>query len=217
MELYGIKKQPNDKRSNELLMREVYLDFYSKSLQPDNKNGVAYSKRLQIEQKQHNAELEKMLKMNQKVPELEKNPLDNKENDISNEQKALLGYKMTDDTFIESEKKDESVPGIANSLLQKMKQNTEEGQKTEEKPQDKKDEKKSEVETKDESKDQKVLGSLEKVQEELKLDEPVDNKEEQAKKDEPVKKEEPAKTEEPAKKEEEKGASKEEPKTETKK
>jgi hypothetical protein len=55
-----------------------------------------------------------MLKMNQKVPELEKNPLDKKEDDISNEQKALLGYKMTDDTFIETDKKEESVPGIAN-------------------------------------------------------------------------------------------------------
>jgi len=49
MNLYSIKKKNGDSRTDELLMREVYLDFYSKSLQPDNKSGVAYSKRLQIE------------------------------------------------------------------------------------------------------------------------------------------------------------------------
>ena len=32
MELYGIRKNFSDIRSDELLMREVYLDFYSKSL-----------------------------------------------------------------------------------------------------------------------------------------------------------------------------------------
>jgi len=45
-------------------MREAYLDFYSKSLQPSNTDGFAYSKRLQKEQKEHNAQLEKILKDN---------------------------------------------------------------------------------------------------------------------------------------------------------
>ena len=55
MELYDIKLVDGEKRSSELIMREVYLDFYSKSLQPENKGGLVYSKRLQVEQKQHNA------------------------------------------------------------------------------------------------------------------------------------------------------------------
>ena len=48
-ELYNIKPVP--KKAMELTMREAYLDFYSKSLQPSNKDGFAYSKRLQKEQK----------------------------------------------------------------------------------------------------------------------------------------------------------------------
>lgn len=32
MNLYGIRKYSNDKRTNDLTMSEVYLDFYSKSL-----------------------------------------------------------------------------------------------------------------------------------------------------------------------------------------
>lgn len=32
MELYGIKLHPWDKRPHELVMREVYLDFYTKSM-----------------------------------------------------------------------------------------------------------------------------------------------------------------------------------------
>ena len=54
MKLYGVMKKPEEKRKLDQIMREAYLDFYSKSLQPDNKSGVAYSKRLQLEQKQHN-------------------------------------------------------------------------------------------------------------------------------------------------------------------
>jgi len=51
MALYGVKTKAGESRKNELIMRECYLDFYSKSLQPENKSGVSYSKRLQLEQK----------------------------------------------------------------------------------------------------------------------------------------------------------------------
>jgi hypothetical protein len=51
-ELYGIFPVPG--KALELTMREAYLDFYSKSLQPSNTDGFAYSKRLQTEQKEHN-------------------------------------------------------------------------------------------------------------------------------------------------------------------
>jgi len=46
---------------------------------------VAYSKRLQIDQKQHNAELEKMLKLNETIPSLKTDPLAAKEDGISKE------------------------------------------------------------------------------------------------------------------------------------
>jgi hypothetical protein len=46
MALYEVKTKAGESRKNELIMRECYLDFYSKSLQPENKSGVAYSKRL---------------------------------------------------------------------------------------------------------------------------------------------------------------------------
>ena len=59
-ELYDIKPMPG--KPLELIMREAYLNFYSKSLQPSNTDGFAYSKRLQKEQKEHNAALEKILK-----------------------------------------------------------------------------------------------------------------------------------------------------------
>lgn len=134
MKLYDVKKNPGDQRKIELIMRETYLDFYSKSLQPDNKTGVAYSKRLQLEQKQHNSELEKMLKYNEKLPHFQTDPLLSKDEGISKEQKELLGYKMTDGTFIESEDKDESKSGITKNLMDKLKQNKEDGdEKLEEK------------------------------------------------------------------------------------
>ena len=42
-------------------MRDVYLDFYTKSLQPDHMGGP-YNKRLQVEMKEHNAILEKIMR-----------------------------------------------------------------------------------------------------------------------------------------------------------
>jgi hypothetical protein len=60
-ELYGCKKQAGDSRSLEFLMRQAYLDFYSKSLQPENSSGVVYSKRMQTEQRTHNSRLESLI------------------------------------------------------------------------------------------------------------------------------------------------------------
>jgi|TARA_B110001450_G_scaffold195831_1_gene184270 hypothetical protein len=53
-----------------------------------------------------------MLKNNEKMPHLSTDPILVKDNDISNEQKELMGYKIKDDTFIESDTKDESKSGI---------------------------------------------------------------------------------------------------------
>ena len=54
MKLYGVTKVPGEDRDIEQLMKEIYLDFYSNSLQPENDKGKwAYSKRLQEEAKEH--------------------------------------------------------------------------------------------------------------------------------------------------------------------
>lgn len=53
MDLYDVKMKDGDDRTPEIVLREAYLDFYSKSLQPsdDPKKGpmIPYSKRMQIE------------------------------------------------------------------------------------------------------------------------------------------------------------------------
>ena len=48
MEYYGIKLVEGEKRSTEMIMRECYLDFYSKSLQLDSDidKSEPYSKNL---------------------------------------------------------------------------------------------------------------------------------------------------------------------------
>lgn len=150
-ELYGIK--PVGDKPLELIMREAYLDFYSKSLQPSNKDGVAYSKRLQKEQKEHNAKLEILLKAGtSSTPENEQDPLLTKD-------ELEPKFKIAGDgIFLEKdEKKDESKDGIAGRILEKMKQNKEE------------EEKAKETESKEESKEVKAVDdeikNLEKVKE----------------------------------------------------
>lgn len=58
MKLYGVEKSESDTRTVSTLMREIYLDYYSKSLQPENdKSKWAYSKRLNEEAKDHEMKL----------------------------------------------------------------------------------------------------------------------------------------------------------------
>ena len=63
LDLYGIKIPENESRSIMTIVREAYLDFYSKSLQPEyNHNKYAYSKRMNEEQKDHYAREEKIFR-----------------------------------------------------------------------------------------------------------------------------------------------------------
>ena len=115
-----------------------------------------------------------MLKLNEKIPSLRTDPLYSKEDDISKEQKALLGYKMADETFVETEGADESKSGITSSLMAKLKKNAEEeGEKKDE----------SEPKKEDDKKDEKTV-------EQPKIDE---KKEDIKKSDDAPKVEEPAK------------------------
>ena len=72
-----------------------------------------------------------MLKNNEKMPHLSKDPITIKDNDISKEQKELMGYKIKDDTFIVSDI-DESNSGITKNLMDKLKQNKEDAKEPEE-------------------------------------------------------------------------------------
>jgi hypothetical protein len=74
--------------------------------------------------------LEKILKENSTIPELEKDPLLTKD-DL---EPKKSNFKLGDDgMFLEKEgDKDESKEGIANKILEKMKQNKEEEEKKEE-------------------------------------------------------------------------------------
>mmetsp|Transcript_9454 Transcript_9454/g.15920 ORF Transcript_9454/g.15920 Transcript_9454/m.15920 type:complete len:112 (+) Transcript_9454:406-741(+) len=47
MEKYGVKLLPGETKTSDLVMREAYLDFYTKSMQPSNTTGIVYSKRMQ--------------------------------------------------------------------------------------------------------------------------------------------------------------------------
>lgn len=63
MQLFDVRLQTNDDRPESLVMREVYLDFYSKSLkeQETNPDKNAYSVHLQLEQKEHKQILDKII------------------------------------------------------------------------------------------------------------------------------------------------------------
>lgn len=61
--MYSVSVQSGDNRPVPVVLREVYLDFYSKSLKeqetkPDN---CPYSKKLQMEQKEHQEILEHII------------------------------------------------------------------------------------------------------------------------------------------------------------
>jgi len=52
-ELYGFKLEEGDERSIEHAMKEAYLDFQTKSLQPGHGDVPPYSKRVNVEIKEH--------------------------------------------------------------------------------------------------------------------------------------------------------------------
>ena len=57
-------------------MREIYLDYYSKSLQPENDhNKWAYSKRLNEEAKDHEMKLQRIFKENRVMKEYSVPPI----------------------------------------------------------------------------------------------------------------------------------------------
>ena len=77
-----------------------------------------------------------MLKFNERLDHFNRDPIEIKEDSISAEQKELMGYKMKDDTFIETDGKDESKSGITKNLMDKLKQNKDEADKPQEENKD---------------------------------------------------------------------------------
>ena len=68
MDLYKVQKPDGYNLPETVLMREAYLDFYSKSLKAamgirreNDKPFVVFSKRIQLEQKTHNEMLKQLM------------------------------------------------------------------------------------------------------------------------------------------------------------
>ena len=68
MDLYKVQKPDSYNLPETVLMREAYLDFYSKSLKAvmgsgakGDKPSVVFSKRIQVEQKTHNEMLKQLM------------------------------------------------------------------------------------------------------------------------------------------------------------
>ena len=96
--LYEFKQAEGDNRAIEVLMEEVYLDFQTKSLQKGVITGF-YNLRVQVEQKEHNQVLQKMVD-GAPMPQLEKDPMLDKEADIATDMRGLSGYTKKSQTII---------------------------------------------------------------------------------------------------------------------
>ena len=99
-------------------MREAYLDFYTRSLQPDAVGGP-YNKRMIVEQKEHNEIMEKIMSGKEPMPQLEKDPLESKEADVAVDLRQFSGYTLkSQSTYIHRDKDRVAVSqGAKNRIL----------------------------------------------------------------------------------------------------
>lgn len=104
MKLYDVQAHPEETMDTALMMKEVYLDFFSKSIQPDNL-GLPFNKRLNVETKEHNEIIQKIFTGKEPMPYLEKNPLLEKESDFNIDLRGMDGYTLkSQGTFINPSK-----------------------------------------------------------------------------------------------------------------
>ena len=86
-------------------MSQAYLDFFTLSLQPENSGIPPYSKRISIEQKQHEQIMEKIFNTRGNLPQLEKDPLLSTEADYAVDLKQFDGYTLkSEGTFVSRDK-----------------------------------------------------------------------------------------------------------------
>lgn len=117
LKLYTIEQKPGDKRPVELMMREAYLDFQTLSLQPDHVGGP-YNKRMQVEMKEHNQVLEKMLTDVDDMPNIDKDPLTYQESDLAVDLSQLQGYTLkSTKTFVSRDKQRVQISKGAKDLI----------------------------------------------------------------------------------------------------
>lgn len=103
-ELFDIKQHASDQESTKMMLKEVYLDFFTKSVQPDFVGGP-FNKRISVESKEHNEICQKIISTNEPMPHLEKDPLLNKESDLSVDLRNMQGYTLkSGSTFISKDK-----------------------------------------------------------------------------------------------------------------
>jgi hypothetical protein len=75
-----------------------------------------------VEQKEHNQVLEKIMAGQEAMPQLEKNPLDSKDSDLSVDLKQLSGYTLkSSGTFINQDKDRVKISKGAMNLIDKFK------------------------------------------------------------------------------------------------
>lgn len=107
--LYDVRRAPGDERDAMDLFQEIFLYFYSKSLQPlfnakpEDREFLAPNmhKRRDVETKEHMALVTKILDGNEPMPQLEKDPLLTTEADISMDLRGFDGYTLkSTGTFI---------------------------------------------------------------------------------------------------------------------
>lgn len=100
MKLYDVQADPNETMTIALVMKEVYLDFFSKSVQPDAE-GIPFNKRISVEMKEHNEIIQKIIEGREPMPYLEKDPLLEKESDFNIDLRGMEGYTLKNQgTFI---------------------------------------------------------------------------------------------------------------------
>ena len=99
-------------------MDEVYLDFQTRSLQKESIGGP-FSLRVQVEQKEHNQVLKKIVE-GQKMPQLEKDPLLSKEADLATDMRNISGFVQRSKTMIGAEKDRVDVSKKVDELVHKF-------------------------------------------------------------------------------------------------
>ena len=94
-ELYGFQQVEGDDRSLLNLMRECFLDFYTKSIQPEHldKGVPDFHTRVSVEQKDHQKIIEKIQK-GETLPYLDKDPSNTKELDQAPDLSSIEGYTL---------------------------------------------------------------------------------------------------------------------------
>ena len=112
-ELFDIQRENGDDSEIADLMQEIYLHYFTKSMQPyfeakpEERESIPPTlyKRREVELKEHNSILEKIITSRDPMPALEKDPLLSKEVDLAMDLRGFDGYTLkSSSTFVSRDK-----------------------------------------------------------------------------------------------------------------